>query len=73
MANIAQFSKDGVSYTYDMESRSPLADKNVKKAVEGELVYDKETKAPTEVKENERIVARNRELLGLSDESTNQQ
>lgn len=53
MANIAQFSKDGVSYTYDMESRSPLADKNVKKAVEGELVYDKETKAPTEVKVDE--------------------
>ena len=53
MANIAQFENDGVSYTYDMESRSPLADNNIKKAVEGKLVYDKDTKAPTEVKDEE--------------------
>lgn len=39
MANVAQFTVDGVSYTYDTESRSPLALKNVKKAFEGELVY----------------------------------
>lgn len=53
-ANISNF-KDpvtGISYTYDMESRNPLADKNIKKAVEGELVYDKDTNGPTEVKDN---------------------
>ena len=52
-SNIAEFkdSVTGVIYTYDQESRSPLADKNIKKAVEGTLVYDKDTKCPTEVKE----------------------
>lgn len=53
MANISQFESEGVSYTYDMESRSPLADKNIKKAVEGKLVYDKDTNPPTEVKNEE--------------------
>lgn len=39
MANIAEKIIDGASYTYDMESRSPLAIKNVKKMIEGTLVY----------------------------------
>ena len=39
MANISQFEVDGVVYTYDKESRSPLALKNVKKAFDGTLVY----------------------------------
>ncbi len=39
MANISQFEADGAVYTYDKESRSPLALKNVKKAFEGTLVY----------------------------------
>jgi hypothetical protein len=54
MANISNF-KDpvtGVSYSYDMESRNPLADKNIKKAVEVDLVYNKDTNAPTEVIED---------------------
>lgn len=55
MANIAHFEDPvtKVSYSYDMESRSPLADKNIKKAVEGELIYDKDTKGPTEVVDND--------------------
>lgn len=39
MANIAEKIVDGASYTYDMESRNPLAIKNIKKMIEGKLVY----------------------------------
>ena len=49
MANISNFEVNGVSYSYDMESRNPLSDKVKAKAVSGELVYDTNTKAPTEV------------------------
>ena len=49
MANISNFEVNGVSYSYDMESRNPLSDKVKSKAVSGELVYDTNTKAPTEV------------------------
>ena len=49
MANIANFEVDGVSYSYDTESRNPLSNKVEVKAFEGELVYDANTKAPTEV------------------------
>ena len=49
MANIANFEVDGVSYSYDTESRNPLSNKVKAKAFEGELVYDANTKAPTEV------------------------
>lgn len=50
MANIQNFEVNGVSYAYDTESRSPLAKKNVKKALDGELVY-KIDEAVTETKE----------------------
>lgn len=49
MANIANFEIDGVSYSYDKESRNPLALKNIKKAIEGDLVYDKDSRGITEV------------------------
>lgn len=49
MANISNFEVNGVSYSYDMESRNPLSDKVKAKAIEGGLVYDTNTKAPTEV------------------------
>lgn len=49
MANIANFEVDGVSYSYDTESRNPLSNKVKAKAFEGKLVYDANTKAPTEV------------------------
>ena len=49
MANISSFEVDGVSYSYDTESRNPLAKIAIAKAVEGELVYDANSKAPTEV------------------------
>lgn len=49
MANVANFEVNGVSYSYDTESRNPLADKVKVKAFEGGLVYDINTKAPTEV------------------------
>ena len=49
MANIANFEVNGVSYSYDTESRNPLSDKVKVKAFEGGLVYDINTKAPTEV------------------------
>ena len=49
MANISNFEVNGVSYSYDMESRNPLSDKVKTKAIEGGLVYDINTKAPTEV------------------------
>ena len=49
MANISNFEVNGVSYSYDMESRNPLSDKVKVKAFEGGLVYDINTKAPTEV------------------------
>lgn len=49
MANISNFEVNGVSYSYDMESRNPLSDKVKVKAFEGGLVYDTKTKAPTEV------------------------
>lgn len=39
MANVAQFTINGASYTYDTESRNSLAFKNVKKAFDAELVY----------------------------------
>lgn len=39
MANIAEKMIDGVSYTYDTESKNPLALKNVKKMVDGTLLY----------------------------------
>lgn len=47
MANIANFEVDGVSYTYDTESRSPLALKNIKKAFDGNLVYGKDASSMT--------------------------
>ena len=49
MANVSNFEVNGVSYSYDTESRNPLSDKVKVKAFEGELVYDINTKAPTEV------------------------
>ena len=49
MANVANFEVNGVSYSYDTESRNPLSDKVKVKAFEGGLVYDINTKAPTEV------------------------
>ena len=49
MANVSNFEINGISYSYDMESRNPLSDKVKAKAVSGELVYDTNTKAPTEV------------------------
>lgn len=49
MANISNFEVSGVSYSYDTESRNPLSDKVKVKAFEGGLVYDINTKAPTEV------------------------
>lgn len=49
MANIANFEINGVSYAYDTESRNPLATRvRIKQAKEG-IVYDINTKAPTEV------------------------
>lgn len=44
MANIAEFNIDGVSYTYDTESRDPLAKKNMKKVIDCEMVYDIDSK-----------------------------
>lgn len=49
MANIANFEVNGVSYSYDTESRNPLSNKVKTKAFEGKLVYDANTKAPSEV------------------------
>ena len=49
MANVSNFEVNGVSYSYDTESRNPLLDKVKLKAFEGGLVYDINTKAPTEV------------------------
>lgn len=49
MANIANFEVDGASYAYDTEARNPLSDQTKLKAASGELVYDINTKAPTEV------------------------
>ena len=49
MANVSNFEVNGVSYSYDTESRNPLSDKIKLKAFEGGLVYDINTKAPTEV------------------------
>lgn len=49
MANIANFEVNGVSYAYDTETRNPLATRvRIKQAKEG-IVYDINTKAPTEV------------------------
>ena len=48
MANIAEFNIDGASYTYDTESRDPLAKKNMKKVIDCEMVYDIDSKSPTE-------------------------
>ena len=49
MANVQNFEVNGVSYAYDTESRSPLAKKNLKKALDGELIY-KIDEAVTETK-----------------------
>ena len=49
MANIANFEVGGASYAYDTEARNPLSDQTKLKAASGELVYDINTKAPTEV------------------------
>ena len=49
MANVANFEVNGVSYSYDTEARNPLSDKVKVKAFEGGLVYDINTKEPTEV------------------------
>ena len=49
MANIANFEVAGATYAYDTEARNPLSDQTKVKAVAGELVYDINTKAPTEV------------------------
>ena len=49
MASVSNFEVNGVSYSYDTESRNPLSDKVKLKAFEGGLVYDINTKAPTEV------------------------
>lgn len=49
MANISSFEVDGVSYSYDTEARNTLGLRTFEKAVNGDLVYDKGTKAPTEV------------------------
>ena len=49
MANISNFEVDGVSYSYDTEARNTLGLRTFEKAVNGDLVYDKDTKAPTEV------------------------
>ena len=49
MANVSNFEVNGVSYSYDTESRNPLSDKVKVKAVSGKLVYDINTKEPTEV------------------------
>ena len=49
MANVSNFEVNGVLYSYDTESRNPLSDKVKLKAFEGGLVYDINTKAPTEV------------------------
>lgn len=48
MANITNSKVNGVSYTYDQESRSPLGLAAKMAMWEGALVYDKNTKAPTE-------------------------
>lgn len=49
MANISSFEVDGVSYSYDTEARNTLGLRTFEKAISGDLVYDKDTKAPTEV------------------------
>lgn len=49
MANISHFEADGVSYSYDTEARNTLGLRTFEKAINGDLVYDKDTKAPTEV------------------------
>lgn len=49
MANISNFEVDGVSYSYDTEARNTLGLRTFEKAVNDGLVYDKDTKAPTEV------------------------
>ena len=49
MANVANFEVNGASYAYDTEARNPLSDKVKVKAVSGKLVYDINTKEPTEV------------------------
>ena len=51
MANIQNFEVNGVSYAYDTESRSPLAKKNIKKALDGELVHKIDDEVVTETKE----------------------
>lgn len=49
MANISESKVEGVSYTYDSESRNPLGLKSKIRMWAGALVYDKDTKAPTEI------------------------
>lgn len=66
MANIANFEVNGVSYSYDTESRNPLSNKVKAKAFEGGLVYDINTKAPTEVVG---VPANNLKVAGKASES----
>lgn len=47
MANIKSFNIDGASYAYDSEEKNPLALKNVKAALNGELVYPAATPTVT--------------------------
>lgn len=67
MANVSNFEVSGVSYSYDTESRNPLSDKVKLKAFEGGLVYDINTKAPTEVVG---VPANNLKVAGKSSETS---
>lgn len=49
MANIAEKIIDGASYTYDMESKNPLALNNIKKMIDGTLVYGTDNSGMTVV------------------------
>lgn len=52
-ANINESKVEGVSYTYDSESRSPLGLKAKIRMWAGTLVYDEKSKPPTEILEDE--------------------
>ena len=67
MANVSNFEVNGVSYSYDTESRNPLSDKVKLKAFEGGLVYDINTKAPTEVVG---VPANNLKVAGKANETS---
>ena len=49
MANVANFEVNGEPYAYETEAGNPLSDEVKVKAVSGKLVYDINTKEPTEV------------------------